>query len=501
MDDAESPTVPPAHDLGATRLQSWVRKIIAQRLVNKLKQELSKQLAEIQSHSGLVVGKKRVQPWSEESAQLALSELNGKLGKNGVIYWPKGTVEKLLIERTKYADMIKESKRAEARSKQAAAMAAETARQAVIQVKQELRRLQDARRHELEGCDPSWTILEWVESLQVTNVLGIYLMEELKKAAGSDQKFEKAFITKLGTSTLSEGVMIVKGLLEPTDGDRKSFVETLSEKIANGAINVTQEMIKAKKDREKDDKPQLVGKFFDETPSDHTATSFRLVFGDRKDFVAGLAGLVGKPDPVSLSAGMKHDHVGQKDSKHEFTTGNYGVTTTSEIEYWFVVDPSAAKLAELNRQEWPIETKLVGDEATKKLCRKPRPMSGFDQARKKLMVHLKPLCVKLTDEMFIGARLYTGPAFVKYNTILRAVPGQIPYFTKQMEELTLGNLYTTTLHVINQALTTLSNLSKCQKVYRGVSGGMLPPSFNEPSAIDNFKGGIEYAFSASADLD
>ena len=224
----------------AVQLQSWVRKIIAKRLAEKLKKELRKQLEDIQSHSGITIGKRRVQAWSEASAQLALEELNGKIGKNGVLLWPKGTVEKLLIERTRYADMIKDIKQKEAVAKKAAIMAAETARQAVAEVKAELRRLQEAKRKELEECDPSWTILEWIESLQVTKLLGSYVMQELKKAAGPDPKFEKAFITKFGTSTVKEGILIVKALLEPEGGDSKTFVEKLCDQITNGAITVTQ---------------------------------------------------------------------------------------------------------------------------------------------------------------------------------------------------------------------------------------------------------------------
>ena len=60
-----------------------------------------------------------------------------------------------------------------------------------------------------------------------------------------------------------------------------------------------------------------------------------------------------------------------------------------------------------------------------------------------------------------------------------------------MDDLCHGNVYATTLHVINEALKTLSALSKCQYVYRGVSGGLLPPPFTTGDDIDNFMGGVE----------
>ena len=63
-----------------------------------------------------------------------------------------------------------------------------------------------------------------------------------------------------------------------------------------------------------------------------------------------------------------------------------------------------------------------------------------------------------------------------------------------MADLCKGNPYSTTLHMINAALTTLAALSDCQFVYRGVSGGILPESFHEPSPVDKFRGGVEYGF-------
>jgi len=96
--------------------------------------------------------------------------------------------------------------------------------------------------------------------------------------------------------------------------------------------------------------------------------------------------------------------------------------------------------------------------------------------------------------MFVGARLYTGPMFVKYNTVLRACSGKVEFLVVQAKALCAGNKYSTTLHVINSALGVLSALSKCQSVYRGVSGGILPESFTTPSPVDWFRGGVEFGF-------
>ena len=78
--------------------------------------------------------------------------------------------------------------------------------------------------------------------------------------------------------------------------------------------------------------------------------------------------------------------------------------------------------------------------------------------------------------------------------MLRGVPGKVPAFKRAMDELTLGNVYPTTLHVINAALGLLSALSACQVVYRGMAGGLLPATFVNVNEEDGFRGGVEYGF-------
>merc|ERR1712194_553049 len=95
-------------------------------------------------------------------------------------------------------------------------------------------------------------------------------------------------------------------------------------------------------------------------------------------------------------------------------------------------------------------------------------------------------------EEFIGARLYTGPLFVKYNGTLRAHTG-VPFMQAQAKELCEDNAYVTTLHVINSALLKLGKVMKAQKVYRGMVGGRLPPEFWIPNAF-NVRGGVEFGF-------
>ena len=85
----------------------------------------------------------------------------------------------------------------------------------------------------------------------------------------------------------------------------------------------------------------------------------------------------------------------------------------------------------------------------------------------------------------LGGKLYTGPLFVKYNDILRKFGPALAGC--------LGNRYVTTIHVINSCIVKGSKLTVVGKVYRGVSGGLLPNSFWEANN-QGVRGGVEMAF-------
>ena len=52
---------------------------------------------------------------------------------------------------------------------------------------------------------------------------------------------------------------------------------------------------------------------------------------------------------------MAAEHQKRPDSSIEFTTGNYGVTTTSTLEWLFVVEPTASTLTRMGRDSWASE--------------------------------------------------------------------------------------------------------------------------------------------------
>ena len=67
-------------------------------------------------------------------------------------------------------------------------------------------------------------------------------------------------------------------------------------------------------------------------------SGFEMSFGSLDLFFGGLEALVGSPHP-NVKEMMGDEHTSRGDSGREFTTGNYGVRTTSAIEYQFVVAP------------------------------------------------------------------------------------------------------------------------------------------------------------------
>ena len=85
--------------------------------------------------------------------------------------------------------------------------------------------------------------------------------------------------------------------------------------------------------------------------------AFTLAYGGMDTFFGGLERLLGPPSP-NLQEAMRREHCASADSKEYFTSANYGVTTTSQIEWLFVVEPQDG-LRKLRLAAWPHEQKLL----------------------------------------------------------------------------------------------------------------------------------------------
>ena len=143
-------------------------------------------------------------------------------------------------------------------------------------------------------------------------------------------------------------------------------------------------------------------------------------YGTTDVFFGGLDGFLGPPNP-NLDVTVLNEHNREHDSKHPFVVPNYKTSTTSELEYWFVADPSDEKLAEVGAEKWPIEARddlmkvqvkgKKGDpDEYEDHRRKIIPLKDFIELAADKNEHLRELHMDpLQDVEIVCARLYTGP--------------------------------------------------------------------------------------------
>ena len=247
------------------------------------------------------------------------------------------------------------------------------------------------------------------------------------------------------------------------------------------------------------------------------SATFCMGYGELNNFFDGLEVLLGPPmmakDPstgeASILRAMEVEHCEEVDSEKEFTSSN-GVTTTSQLEWEFVVSPDMGRA---ERDVIDVETgEPTGEklgpypergwgfaEAHPEWCRQPRSRDELDEllerkANSKLREQFGDEAVLITEE-FLGAVLYTGPMFQKYNAVLRAKTKD-EYLVGLWKKQCGKNTYTTTIHAISSAVIKLSKLSKAGKVYRGVCYGRFPDKFWSADDM-GVKGGIEFGFSST----
>lgn len=96
----------------------------------------------------------------------------------------------------------------------------------------------------------------------------------------------------------------------------------------------------------------------------------------------------------------------------------------------------------------------------------------------------------------LALRLYTGPCFELYNTVLRAKAGKLPagpgYPRKAGDtDGNTGGKFVTTIHAVTSGIIKLSKITPMGTVYRGTTGRVLPARLRE---ADDFgvKLGVEF---------
>eukprot|EP00965_Chrysotila_dentata_P159072 5254931-Pleurochrysis_carterae.AAC.1 len=92
--------------------------------------------------------------------------------------------------------------------------------------------------------------------------------------------------------------------------------------------------------------------------------SFELSYASLSDFHNGLEGLIGTPS-VHFMVAMEEEHTRPHELNTEFTTGNYGITTTPRIDWHFVAGrpEKVVDFLESIGGEWPRETRGLEDES------------------------------------------------------------------------------------------------------------------------------------------
>jgi hypothetical protein len=173
---------------------------------------------------------------------------------------------------------------------------------------------------------------------------------------------------------------------------------------------------------------------------------------------------------------MRAEHTARDGHDFKFFTPNYNLTTTAQDEWLYVAGDENG-----TRQEPPPEAMEHG-----------RDIKPIDE----LMEHPLAKKAELIREEMIAIVMYTGPAFVLYNAVLRRFPPDIyEVFEKH------DNLFPTTIFVL---VSAINKLSRCMDIppgtllYRGLGGVLdFPDSFYHPHpkcATPNALGFLEFGF-------
>ncbi len=221
---------------------------------------------------------------------------------------------------------------------------------------------------------------------------------------------------------------------------------------------------------------------------------FVLGYGPVDDFHRPLEDILGTPKKLLYEA-MEKEHCESVDSEITFLASNYGINSTSKIEWNFVIDPSQRGLDKLNLTEWPSERSSVPPENR----RQPKSLEELEIPLAQINDRLHRIGLpSMTMTEVIACRLYAGPMGVKYNKMIRAhTAGHRKGQEWRLEEekrLIKGNKYPTTIHVIQSAIAKLGKINPIGTGYSGIDSMLLPEHFWQDHADLNTKGGVEGGF-------
>lgn len=384
-------------------------------------------------------------------------------------------------------------------------------------------RVEDAISFALVSCESSgeeqvkedwtggWSGIKWIESsIDCSGIIAKSFMNRLQARLsetghkqGSQSDSEKSFIAALGGSLDSGAESTIEALLKE-DG-------TLISQIAH-AIALKGKQLASDEVEGSGGHGTSPGGAVDEVHTHGEEQSQNLTQGEGgnslyevlsrfvdKDshvlsyapvasFFRGLSGCVGRPRGLDqvCAARLYFEHCEfLPDSSQPFSASNYDIETTTTIEWSFVVNPEAGH-GHLGLSVWPQPRRGIN-------TRHPLPLSHFEHKLEEVNQLLKARDqTPISWNEFISTRLYTGPCFIKYNTVLRSFQATTDansdaWFRKDR------NNFTSTLHCIARTISKLSHLTKATKLYRA-PGGAMPKAFMEIDPATGMSGGIECGF-------
>ena len=310
---------------------------------------------------------------------------------------------------------------------------------------------QDATNAEEASPSTKWTVAAWLASLRTEdNCAGLLVHTLTSRLLGRGTEDE---LTAMRQLWKAGGRDELHRRLRDTAG-APPLVDILVDAIAPHA----KELVEAKLT----DAQDMFSRFSQEGAS-------LLHYAGLNTFFGGLEGVIGLPSP-DVKATMKAEHTASADSKVDFETTNYYVTTTSETEWKFVVEPDECAT-------WPKETRHIDVEA------RGRKLRSLEELKFKTD-HLNDQLEKLSEPTLMifeafGAVLYTGPMFAKYNGVLRGL--QVPFDPLVWERVEQQPAKSSGgVEVSNQGLATLllqtTRLSPQELLSVQLSAAKLQPS-------------------------
>mgnify|MGYP007078101567 CR=1 FL=1 len=191
----------------------------------------------------------------------------------------------------------------------------------------------------------TWTLTSWLQSVNALDIIREAIVSRLSDAS-DDPKLHRIFMSEVGSLGSTERPLAVLKLLAGGQ-----TVERLSEALAEEAAQLARSGSASATLRQEesgcsvaDDPPAHYSKFMDQDlGGDEQGGKFVLSFGALSDFFGGLDKLVGHASSPRREV-MAAEHCDAADSAASFTASNYGTTTASRVEWWFVADPSESRL-------------------------------------------------------------------------------------------------------------------------------------------------------------